>query len=135
MASVFIDYSRKDVEFARKLTEAFTGQGLDYWIDWEDIPPTVDWWKEIERAIEDANIYLYLISPNSIASDVSQRSLEVALKNNKRIIPVVVREVEIEKVHPAISQLNWIFIRDGVDDFDNAVENIVQAIKIDWLNY
>jgi len=38
MASVFISYSRKDIDAARKLTEAFKGQDLDFWIDWEDIP-------------------------------------------------------------------------------------------------
>ena len=39
MASLFISYSRKDKEAARKLTEAFKGQDLDFWIDWEDCQP------------------------------------------------------------------------------------------------
>jgi hypothetical protein len=37
MASLFISYSRKDVEAARKLTEAFKTQDLDFWIDGEGI--------------------------------------------------------------------------------------------------
>ena len=41
MASLFISYSRKDVDTARKLTEAFKGPDLDIWIGWEGIPPTV----------------------------------------------------------------------------------------------
>ena len=52
MTSLFISYSRKDIEFARKLTESLAGQDLDFWIDWEGIPPSVDWWKEIEKGIE-----------------------------------------------------------------------------------
>jgi len=43
MASLFISYSRKDIEFARKLTESLEGQDLDFRIDWEGIPPSVDW--------------------------------------------------------------------------------------------
>ena len=58
MTSLFISYSRKDIEFAHKLTEAFKGQGLDFWIDWEGIPPTVDWLKEIEKGVEEADTFL-----------------------------------------------------------------------------
>jgi hypothetical protein len=46
------------------LTEAFKGQDLDFWIDWEGIPPTVDWWKEIQKGIEEADIFLFLVSPD-----------------------------------------------------------------------
>ena len=68
MTSLFISYSRKDIEFARKLTAAFKGQDLDFWIDWEGIPPTVDWWKEIQKGIEEANVFVFLISPDSAQS-------------------------------------------------------------------
>ena len=64
MSSLFISYSRRDIDFARKLTKSFKDQDLDFWIDWEDIPPTVEWWQEIERGIEEADIFLFLISPD-----------------------------------------------------------------------
>ena len=48
MAKVFVSYSRKDIEFAKRLTGELQKGDLDFWIDWEGIPPTVDWWKEIE---------------------------------------------------------------------------------------
>ena len=38
MSSLFISYSRKDIDFASKLTKSFDGQNLDFWIDWEGIP-------------------------------------------------------------------------------------------------
>jgi len=40
MSQLFISYSRKDTEFAQKLTESLTAQKMDLWVDWEDIPPT-----------------------------------------------------------------------------------------------
>jgi len=73
MPSLFISYSRKDIEVARKLTEAFKDQDLDVWIDWEGIAPTVDWWQEIEKGIEEADIFLFLISPDSAKSKVCFR--------------------------------------------------------------
>ncbi|HEY3472966.1 MAG TPA: toll/interleukin-1 receptor domain-containing protein, partial [Anaerolineales bacterium] len=85
MASLFISYSRKDREAARKLTEAFHNQDLDFWIDWEGIEPTVDWWREIEKGIEGADNFLFLISPDSASSDVCRQEIEHAVKNGKRL--------------------------------------------------
>lgn len=84
MTSFFISYSCRDILSARRPTEAFKGQDLGFWIvDWEGIPPTVDWWKEIERGIEVAYIFLFLISPDSARSKVCQREIEHAAKISK----------------------------------------------------
>ena len=55
MNQLFISYSRKDTEIARRLTDRFTAQGLNVWVDWQDIPPSVDWIKEIQKGIEEAD--------------------------------------------------------------------------------
>ena len=65
MASLFISYSRRDEDSARKLTEAVEAQNLDFWIDWEAIPPTEDWWQSIERGIEEADNFLFLSAKNN----------------------------------------------------------------------
>jgi hypothetical protein len=65
MAKVFISYSRKDIDFAKRLTGELQKSELDFWIDWEGIPPTVDWWREIEKGIEESDAFLFLISPDS----------------------------------------------------------------------
>jgi hypothetical protein len=131
MPSLFISYSRKDTDCARRLTDAFKGQDLDFWIDWEGIPPTVDWWKEVERGIEQAGVFLFLVSPDSIRSRVCRREIDYALRNGKRLIPVVVRDVNVEDTPTVLSHLNWIFIRES-DDFDRTFERLVTAIKTDY---
>src|SRR5512141_283941 len=94
MAKVFISYSRKDIEFAKKLAGELQKGGLDFWIDWEGIPPTVDWWKEIERGIEEADVFLFLLSPDSSVSKVCGQEIDTAVKNAKRIVPIVVRDIK-----------------------------------------
>ncbi|MCI0552014.1 MAG: toll/interleukin-1 receptor domain-containing protein [Anaerolineae bacterium] len=131
MASLFISYSRKDIEVARKLTEAFKGQDLDFWIDWEGIPPTVDWWKEIEKGIEEANIFLFLISPDSAGSIVCKREIEHAAKNGKRLIPVVVHDIKADESPTELKPLNWIFLREQ-DSFDIGFNKLITAIKTDY---
>jgi hypothetical protein len=131
MSSLFISYSRKDIEIARKLTQSIEGQGLDFWIDWEGIPPTVDWWREIERGIEGADIFLFLISPDSAKSKVCKQEIEHAAKNGKRLIPVVVRDIKADDSPAELKSLNWIFIREN-DDFDINLGKLITAIKTDY---
>ena len=84
MNQLFISYSRKDTEIARRLTDRFTAQGLNVWVDWQDIPPSVDWIKEIQKGIEEADIFLFLISPDSVASQICKDEIAHASINAKR---------------------------------------------------
>jgi uncharacterized delta-60 repeat protein len=131
MASLFISYSRKDVEVAKKLTDSFNGQGLDFWIDWEGIPPTVDWWKEIEKGIEEADIFLFLISPDSAKSKVCRQEIEYAAKNGKRIVLIVVRDIKADESPSELQHLNWIFLRES-DDFTAGFGKLITAVKTDY---
>ena len=106
MPGLFISYSRIDIESARRLTEAFKGQDLDFWIDWAGIPPTVDWWKEIEKGIEEADIFLFLLSPDSVKSKVCGKEIEHAVKNGKRLIPLVVRDIKADESPSELRPLN-----------------------------
>jgi hypothetical protein len=131
MAKVFISYSRKDIEFAKRLTAELQKSDLDFWIDWEGIPPTVDWWREIEKGIEEADVFLFLISPDSTKSKICGKEIDCAVKNGKRIIPIIVREIEWQDTPPQLGHLNYIFFsRD--DGFDAAVKKLMTAIQTDY---
>ena len=93
MAKLFVSYSRKDSVAARKLIEAFRSIQQEVWVDWESIPPAVDWLEQIFRGIEEADAFIFLISPDSIASEVCKVEIARAALNNKRIIPIVLRDV------------------------------------------
>jgi hypothetical protein len=131
MAKVFISYSRKDIEFAKKLTDELQKSDLDFWIDWEGIPPTVDWWKEIEKGIEEADIFIFLISPDSATSKICRQEIEHAVKNGKRLIPLIVREINRDENPPQLSHLNWIFFQTA-DNFDASLDALKTAIHTDY---
>jgi hypothetical protein len=59
VTSLFFSYSRNDTNFAKKLTGCVKDQDFDFWIDWEGISPTVDWWNQIEDGIEKAGVFLF----------------------------------------------------------------------------
>src|SRR3990172_5159326 len=94
MAKLFVSYSRKDSVAARKLIEALKSIQQDVWVDWEDIPPAVDWLEQILRGIEGSDAFIFLISPDSVASEVCNVEVKHAARNNKRIVPVVLRDVD-----------------------------------------
>lgn len=134
MTGIFISYSRKDSEAAHKLMTTFKSIDLDVWVDWEDIPPAVGWLDQILQGIEAADAFIFLVSPDSVASEVCNVELEHAHKNAKRIIPVVVRDVDPKTTRPIIRDLNWIFLRAN-DDFEAALKKVQVAINLDveWL--
>jgi WD40 repeat protein len=118
MADVFISYSRKDIAFARLLNEALGESQLETWIDWARIPIGEKWWQEISEAIEGANVFMLLISRHSVGSKVCRDEIELALKNHKRIVPVLVDQLtpeEIGALAPDLPQFNWVvFERDQI---------------------
>lgn len=131
MADVFISYSRKDKAFVQVLHQALAESKYDAWIDWQDIPPTADWWAEIEAGIEAADAFLFVISPDSVASRVCNREVDHAVTNHKRLIPIVQRQgSEREQLHPALSKHNWLYFTEK-DEFEPAFAKLVDALNID----
>ena len=131
MAKFFVSYSRKDIDFAKRLTADFQKSDLDFWIDWEGIPPTVDWWKEIQKGIEEADAFVFLISPDSVKSKICGKEIDTAVTNGKRIVPIVVREIEWQDTPAQLGHLNYIFFnRDNT--FEAAVQKLLTAIRTDY---
>jgi WD40 repeat protein len=144
MSHIFISYSRRDLEFAGRIVQALAQNQLDTWIDWKSIPKGEDWEKEIYHGIEEADAFLFLISPFSVVSEMCNKEIAYAVKNNKRILPIFIADVEDAQVYQVASQLlhsvprdeinrrNFVFCRQGRDDFDKAIEIIRTTIHMDY---
>ena len=134
MAKLFVSYSRKDSVAARKLIEAFKSMGQEVWVDWEAIPPAVDWLEQIFRGIEEADAFIFMISPDSVASEVCKVEVGRAVLNNKRIIPIVLRDVNPKDTLEEIRKLNWTYIRE-TDNLEEGLAKVKTAIELDldWL--
>lgn len=127
---VFVSYSRRDLDVAQRLVAALRRHHIDVWIDQEDIPKTAIWREEIAAGIEACDNFVFLISPASIASQPCRDELEHAVGLNKRIIPVICKDVRPADTPPEIERRNWIFLRP-VDDFEEGIDELVQALTLD----
>ena len=160
MSDVFISYSRKNSDFARRLIDRLILQGQDAWVDWEGIPLTSpNWWTEIKTGIEAADSFVFIMSPDSMASVVCNMELDYAIELHKRIIPVVYQDVishdafaSIADFEPdeameerlagkdpliiardnwqRLSHINWLFFRES-DNFDDASEILFRTVATD----
>lgn len=149
MSHIFISYAHEDLDLANRIVDALAKNAVDTWINWKSIHKGEDWEQEIQRSIEEADAFLFLISSASVISSGCRVEIAHALKNSKRIIPVFIANTDKrepydvlnkfldEKHKKEISKRQFIFCRDGQDDFDGAIEDIQKTIHTDydWLNY
>jgi len=133
MSDVFISYAREDKELVKRLHDWLVERERSVWVDWEGIPPSAEWLDEINAAIDGADTYIQILSPDSVASVVCRLELDRAVRNNKRLIAIVLRDVPADTVAESLAEVNWIFLREH-DEFDAGAEAIITALEtdLDW---
>jgi nucleoid-associated protein YgaU len=130
MSDVFISYSRRDKAFVQRLHHALAAEGRDTWVDWEDIEYTEDWWAGIEAGIEEADTFIFVISPDSVTSQVCHQEINHAAAHNKRLVPVVYRDAPTDQVPEKLKPVNWLFLRED-DDFDRVFQDLMRVMDTD----
>ncbi len=75
--------------FADRIAEALTSQGFEPLIDRSEIYAFEDWWKRIEALIVRANAVVFMLSPDSAASEVCAK--EIAFATSLALSPNPVR--------------------------------------------
>jgi WD40 repeat protein len=153
----FIEYGRADSkDFAIELHTWLLEQGLKVWFDQLDIPLGVDFQKALDEGIEKAHNYLYIIAPHSVNSPYCLKCLELAIKLNKRVIPLLhVEQItqetwqqrfpngtdeeweaykakglhsSFQNMHPEIGKINWLYFREGIDNFEVSFAGLVKLM-------
>src|SRR5258708_9054948 len=130
MFDAFISYSRKDKEFVRTVHKALTDANKKIWVDWEDIPVTSDWRAEIQGGIDGSNSFIFVITPDSAASQICGEEIAHAVDNKKRLIPLVHHDVDPKLVNSALSSHNYLFCRE-TDDFAGVMKTLIQVLETD----
>ncbi|UBF27678.1 TIR domain-containing protein [Kovacikia minuta CCNUW1] len=154
----FISYGRLDSKaFCIKLYQRLTEEGLKVWFDQNDIPLGSDFQNEINDGIDQADNFLFVISPHAVNSPYCLKEIEQALQRNKRIIPVLhVREISretwqqrnpqgdestwedhkamglvsaIPHMHPQIRKRNWAYFQEDIDDFETSLAGLLEAFN------
>jgi WD40 repeat protein len=154
----FISYGRADsLAFGKILYARLLEVGFKIWFDQNDIPLGVDFQNQIDDGIEKAHNFLFLIAPHSVNSPYCLKEIELAIKRNKRIIPLLhVEQINREtwqqrnphgtdeeweaykekgkhtvfqNMHPTIGKINWVYFREGIDDFEKSFAGLIDLFR------
>lgn len=89
MARLFISYSRTDTPFAQSLAQSLTDSGADVFLDVQDIPAGEKWSRIIQKALDESDLMVLIVSPASIESDNVEDEWQYFLDNQKPVIPLL----------------------------------------------
>ena len=156
--NAFVSYGRADSKaFALRLNQRLAAAGLRIWVDLNDIPLGVDFQQEIDQGIQASDNFIFIIAPHAANSSYCRSEIERALQYNKRIIPLLhVETIDRDTwqqrfpqggdrdwqdfqdrglhtsfihLHSAIRRINWINFREGIDDFEVAVQGLLELCQ------
>ena len=95
MAEIFISYSRSDKSIIDELINRLEAAGHQVWVDREGIRGGDQWRTQIVEAIENNDVFLLVLSKNSIVSDHVRAEIDLAKESRKKIVPINLQSVEI----------------------------------------
>src|SRR5882672_3171981 len=133
-AKIFISYSRKDIVFADRLEAALKARGFEPLIDRSEIFAFEDWWKRIEALITRADTVVFVLSPDSVASEVARKEVAFAASLNKRFAPILLRPISNDAVPEALAKLNFALFDDDAR-FEASADRLAEALdtNIGWI--
>lgn len=137
MADVFISYSHSDHAFALRFIEALDQRHYTSWLDENDTFPAGEFREDIKAGIEEAGAFIFILSPDSLISDVCGEELRYAQECGKKLIPLHYRRITPAPAPPALRGLSWIPVlplaesSEGDAAFDRMLEKVLIALQAD----
>jgi hypothetical protein len=122
--NIFISYSRQCIGFVDDLASKLAKHGFNHiWLDYLSLVPGRPWDGQIEKGLEQSDLLLLVVSPESISS----RSVEIEwrhfLEKKKRIILLIFQAVTLPQ---ELSQQEWVDFRGG---FSSALKKLLKLIE------
>jgi len=126
---VFLSYSRKDGDFARRLNLSLQAAGKTVWFDQESIATGVDFEAELYKGIDGADNFVFVLSPDSVESPYCEDEVNYALSQGKRIFTVLCRAMDPETLPAALRTINWLDFEQT--PFEQSFIELIQALDLD----
>ncbi len=129
---VFISYSREDTESARRLYKDLRNNGINVWIDTENLLPGQNYNLEVKRAIRNSDYVIALVSSRSLSKKgYVQKELRMSLnildempEGEIFIIPVRLDQCEIPY---GLEQYHFV---DLFIDYESGLKRILRALSL-----
>jgi hypothetical protein len=100
---IFLSHASQDRAIAESIVFSLRGRGYEVFLDRDDLPAGASFDQQIERAINESDTFVFLISPDSVAGGrYTLTELMLARRKwpdpNGRVLPVMVHETPLDQV-------------------------------------
>lgn len=100
---IFISYSRRDLDFVKRLYDYLLANGISAWFDQTSIEIGDQWRETIVNGIMGCKIFVVVLSPDSAGSKNVRKEIDLAERNLKKIVPLIWRGDSDTVIPPAIA--------------------------------
>jgi Sulfatase-modifying factor enzyme 1/TIR domain len=118
---LFVSYARVDKRYCQQIIDLLDMH--DVWYD-NRLRMGQNWWDEIAGRLYWCEGFIYLLSPDSVASEYCQRELEIANELKKPVFPVLIHKST--KIPENLAQIQYADFSNGLDV--TAVKTLLSAI-------
>jgi WD40 repeat protein len=136
VTKIFISYARKDgLELAHRLLDNLIAESFDAWLDEHRLETGGTWTVEIERAIDNSQVVLALLSPGSYNSEICRAEQLRSLRKGKRVIPLLaVSDSDIPLYLEAKQYRDFTGANPYATEFELLLEDILGSAGVDLKN-
>lgn len=129
---VFLCHSSRDKPAVRNLYERLLDDGIEPWLDEEDILPGQDWEREIAKAVRNADVVIVCLSEKSVTkSGYVQKEIRYALDIAEEqpegtifIIPLKLQECDTPE---QLRRWQWV---NFFDEWEKGYKKLLRALQI-----
>lgn len=130
---IFISYAKLNKEPVNKLAKTLDALGHSVWFDKELINTGgQNWWDNILKEIQNADLFVFALSPTSLQSYPCQLEYTYAHQLGKRILPVVITPVNYTTLPAPLASLQWVdfTLPDSHLSLKTSIEDLPPPIKL-----
>jgi hypothetical protein len=114
---VFLSYAHADRLVAERVAAALRDAGLDPWFDAWDLQPGDSIADRVNTALASSDVFLVLLSPNSVSSHWIQAELNSALASELKnrgisVVPALIEDCDVPAV---LADRSMVDMRDDLD--------------------
>lgn len=91
---IFVSYAHADAELVYPQLSRLREMGFNVWFD-EGISPGSSWRAELAQAIADCGMFVYFVTPRSVASEICIKEVSYAQTRGKPILVIHLEETEL----------------------------------------
>lgn len=129
MTNVFLSYARADAQTVERVARDLRSQGVEVWIDKQDLVAGEEWVPQIKKALLLADFVVFFISKASLNSKWVQEEYRAAFNalaggsGGRPLIPVLLEPVELP---PFLSSIQYV---DLTESYFEGIQQLLRALK------